>query len=74
MEEYIVCQKCESIASYNSYFQKYQCPFCGWLSERIEKFKGNEQYLNEFIDVLRHPHTCTKKQLEQSLIKLLNSL
>jgi transposase-like protein len=72
----INCPKCNKFVGFNRKFNKYICSYCGWQSDEL--FKGNEDYLDDFIQQLwryislNNSDVC--KDLKQSLIKLLNSL
>lgn len=76
MDNNICCPRCGGLAYFNSYFSKYQCSYCFWMSEKVDKFKGNEELLDNFIDKLEAAtmRRCSKKDVKESLIKLLNSL
>ena len=34
-----VCPSCNKLASWNSYFQRYICPYCGWEGTEMQKIK-----------------------------------
>lgn len=82
MEEPKFCLKCSHELYFDSYFSRYKCPYCLYMSDRVDKFKGNEQLLDSFVnlifDCIQNPELYENQNSRQLvklyLLKLLNSL
>jgi hypothetical protein len=74
------CPECNNSMYFNSYFSKYVCPYDGFMSEKIDRFKGNEVLLDSFINLLidyidhRECYPDIKIEIKMLFLKLLNSL
>jgi len=74
------CPECNKLLFYDSAIRKYTCLYCGWHSNLINRFKGNEVLLDSFINLLidyidhKEYYPDIKVEIKMLFLKLLNSL